>query len=489
MYARFLSKLAHCAALVPWFFACASEDHQVGSAAMGGSSTGGAGTDRGGADAGGMTNQGGTRPSSTGGRTNQGGSPALGGTGAGEAGGAAGRDPATGGAAAQGPGGAGSGGSGETGGMGGNGGSGGAGNSGGMPPGGSSSGGAAGAVTNPCPDLACNDQGTCVEAPLWKTCQCDGIADLPLCEGARFRNLGVSRNWSDFGLGALTDDGRLAIGCATTMGDSSSHAISWTLAGGVVPFDVPQARCATTMNGDGSVIVGTRTDDSAFIWTQSGVEYPTLPGAIWGLSDDGSVYFGTDINIPYRAFYVVRGQAPIVLGDDTYATSLSGDGEHLVGYINSGVSPFHFTRERGVEPLPMPANSQDTFATHVSPDGSLIVGYAEYSDDEPSVPVLWENGVLVTADVLRAPLGESVGAVNSTWTAAGGSHYFYETGQSEATFWKKGVGWRLLRDILSDTVVGWTFITINAISADGKKLIGLGIGPDERWYRFYAELP
>jgi uncharacterized membrane protein len=311
-----------------------------------------------------------------------------------------------------------------------------------------------------------------------------------VCGGPRFLNLGISRNFADFGLGDLTDDGRLAVGCRTDQGSSVTHAISWTLAGGVVPFDVPNARCATIRNGDGSVIAGNRTDDSVFIWTRNGVEFPNVPGAIGGFSRDGSVFFGNDIQGTWHTYYAVRGEAPIILGDWTYGVGLSSDGSHLVGHINddSGRS-FRFTLENDLEVLPSPSGARYTLATHVSPDGSLIAGYATYSEEDSGQPVLWENGVLVEPDVLRAPLSISAAAVNSTWTAAAGTRYDETIGQSEAVLWTKGIGWRLLADLLRDRVTGWTFVTINDVSADGKKLIGLGIAPDERWYRFYAELP
>jgi hypothetical protein len=488
-----VARLSGCAVLVQALVACTSGDHQVGLGPTSGSGPGGAGGSAGSA-AGLATNQGGTRPNGTGGAsgTEQGGRSAQGGTGGGGSSGAAGRDAATGGVAGvagETMGGGGGAGAGAVGGAAGTG-AGGEGATAGVSPGGAPNGGAAGSAANPCPTAACRDDLTCLQPGVWTTCQCDGVAALPVCEGPRFLNLGVSTSFGHFGLGDLTDDGRLAIGCRIETGSSVSHAISWTLAGGVVPLDVPNARCATSMNGDGSVIAGTHTDDSVFIWTRNGVEFPNVPAGIGGFSRDGSVFFGDDTQGTWHAYYAVRGEAPIVLGDWTYATGLSADGSHLVGHINDdrGLS-FRFTPEDGFEILPSPSGAQYTFATHVSPDGSLIAGYSRYSDGDSGQPVLWENGVLVTPDVLRAPLGYQAAAVNNTWTAAGGTQYNETIHQAEAVLWTKGIGWRLLADLLRDRVTGWTFVTINDISADGKKLIGIGIGPDEWWYRFYAELP
>jgi probable HAF family extracellular repeat protein len=219
----------------------------------------------------------------------------------------------------------------------------------------------------------------------------------------------------------VSADGSTIVG--ESNGPSMHQAFRWTEGGGMQGLgNLPGGNfsAAYDVSADGSVIVGRARDAStyvAFRWTQGGgmVSLGGLPSAsqseATAVSDDGEVVvgwsrFSGSFPTPptFGAFRWTEALGMVALGDltgdnrNSWAYGISGDGEVIVGAVDTGSSrvPFRWTQSGGmvdVGSLAIP----DGVANDANFDGSVIVG-----DDDAGHATVWTqpNGMRFVADVL-----------------------------------------------------------------------------------------
>jgi hypothetical protein len=230
-----------------------------------------------------------------------------------------------------------------------------------------------------------------------------------------------------------------------------------------------------------------------------------------GLSADATVVVGTIGlgNGPRGGFRWTKSGGLDVFGDmSTSPTTISGDGQVIAGastYIDfrrDTAGGFRWTELEGFTTLPDAADGRGFGPLAISFDGSAIagVGWREGT----GLPLIWteETGTGIL------PLLESyVGGWASDMTADGawivGSVFTKEKivptlgpddfGQQQAVFWKDGnvhnlQTWLTQNHNLGDELAGWSLISANAISADGRVIAGVGINPSGHFQGWVVDL-
>jgi probable HAF family extracellular repeat protein len=198
------------------------------------------------------------------------------------------------------------------------------------------------------------------------------------------------------------------------------------------------------VSGDGSVVVGTAEnadfDETAFRWTRD-VGMQPLTNDLGGtrsdgtaISDDGLVTAGgaTGENSRQRAFRQV-GLGPmqdlgVTTGQTAFGIGISGNGQTVVGWATDESAqprPMRWTTNTGMMDLGTFGGSRG-MATDASFDGSVVVGWAR---EESGTPVAFR------------------------WTSGGLARLSGIDGSSEA----------------------------NAVSADGRVVVGTHLGAAFRW--------
>jgi probable HAF family extracellular repeat protein len=133
-------------------------------------------------------------------------------------------------------------------------------------------------------------------------------------------------------------------------------------------------------------------------------------------------------------------------------------------------------------------------ASAVSADGSVIVGYA----NEPTFTGV--QAVRWTAETGMVGLGERLPG-DFFWSeahdvSADGSVVVGQQGPPDGAFlWTEDSGTRLIASILIEdyglggSLSGWQLIAANAVSADGKTIIGWGRNPSGEYEPWIAYVP
>jgi uncharacterized membrane protein len=215
---------------------------------------------------------------------------------------------------------------------------------------------------------------------------------------------------------------------------------------------------ALSISRDGQTIVGLGNyaggggGDQGFIWTPgTGIQgIGFLPGGnisqALAVSGNGQVIVGNSNNAPGLPTVAFRStpQGLVALGDlpggieDGNASDVSFDGSTIVGRSNSanGYEGFRWTEAGGMEPLgDLPGGLFRSTPLDVTDDGSTIIGYSD--------------------------TGISVGV------------------GEEAFIWDAVHGMRNLKQVLQEdhglNLAGWTLTRANAMSADGRVIVGDGI--------------
>lgn len=273
------------------------------------------------------------------------------------------------------------------------------------------------------------------EAFRWQDGVMTGLGDL---EGGAFESgaLGASA------------DGAVIVGRATSA--DGERAARWS-DGAVVelvqPIELEDERdsIATAVSDDGGVVVGSRNhispcalrwvgDEPAHLLGPCVSPYQTLAVA-WGVSALGDVVVGVRSGVPPRfgpsAF---RWEAGVLdfFGNSDFAYDVSSDGSTAVGSGSptGGASGAARWSGEDVEPVGIGSSSR---ALGVSADGSVVVG---------------------SADVDEA--------------------------FDQAFLWDRRGGTRLLEALLESQGVvldGWTLLSAEDVSADGRSIVGKGINP------------
>ncbi|HYE96207.1 MAG TPA: T9SS type A sorting domain-containing protein [Rubricoccaceae bacterium] len=320
-------------------------------------------------------------------------------------------------------------------------------------------------------------------------------------QDARFIPLGDFPGGSTVSIGyGVSPGGHVAVGQSNSA--NGPEAFRWRDGMMEGLGDLPGsifASGAWAASSDGSVIVGRGTAASgfqAFRWengVMTGLGGPAVEA--YDVTPDGAVVVGQAGSSPARAFRWEGGALqvlPDLPGGDTSAVaySVSADGRIVVGY-SFGPDGRRAVRwvDGAVEDLGVPAG----FTTHgydISADGRTVVGQA-YSSTETAAFV-WEEGQGMR---LIPPLpgstyreARSVSGDGHVVAGVAGPPYF------GVFVWTEETGTRLLEDVLKENgldLTGWSLgaVLSQALSSDGRVVVGQGHNPQGQWEGWMAVLP
>jgi probable HAF family extracellular repeat protein len=262
----------------------------------------------------------------------------------------------------------------------------------------------------------------------------------------------------------VSNGGNMVVG--SSMVGRQNIAFSWTPKGGMVKLtglnvtDVDST--ATGVSGDGSVIVGSRTEHRS-------------------IGDGGT-----------RAFRWVGGRITM-LGDipggvtRSLAAAVSEDGATVVGYGTSaaGEEAFRWTERTGMASLgdlPGGDNRSEvggdvgSRALGVSADGKFIVGWGTSVNGQEAFRWTARGGMIPLGDLPGGAfesIAKGVSGNGKTVVGCGTSG-----AGNEAFIWTEGTGRMVtLSSVLAAkgvSLTGWKLISADSISVDGRTIVGWG---------------
>lgn len=270
----------------------------------------------------------------------------------------------------------------------------------------------------------------------------------------------------------VSDDGAVVVGRSSTAG--GSEPIIWTRDGGLVGLGHALGSnggdVAYGVSGDGSVVVGYGGQE-AFRWT-SGAGFQTIGGTFaHGASFDGSVVVGGGDTIFDQAFRwtAESGSQPIGKG---WANGVSRDGKIVAGYHSAGESTaaWRWTEETGQVDI---ANA---YVNAISPDGTSIVGHTTRMPNDYRA-YYWreDTGLVLIGDQFSEAY--DVNADGSIIVGRAGPR----SSDTSAFIFQEEMGSRNLSQYLGCQgvdVKNWKLYEALGVSADGRTVVGSGVGPD-----------
>ena len=303
------------------------------------------------------------------------------------------------------------------------------------------------------------------------------------CDKAMFQSIGVLSGMTDSDLLAVSADGTVVVGTSSATGTTNKRvAMQWKVTTGLValPTAAGSLSEARGVSANGLIVVGWKQasgDIGAGVTWVGGATGSTLQGPIIGgfittaqanaVSSDGSVIAGTGEftnEYPHAVRWATTSAAPVRVETghgEGYARGISGDGSIVVGYQYEPNGAFKWT-VGATAATALPELSLESSAAYgISTDGNVIVG------SSGGFPVRWVGSA--------APVSLGVPGV-AYGTNSNGSVIVGRTGTAFV--------WRLLTNqvqLLSDLLLtaganltGWTLTQANAVSQDGKTIVGNG---------------
>jgi probable HAF family extracellular repeat protein len=299
------------------------------------------------------------------------------------------------------------------------------------------------------------------------------------------------------------------------------HAVRWDATSGLTALPEPIGKnlVAEWLSRDGTTIVGESrtynvsgvlTASEGFRWTQAEGVVPlgdfsggslTSESGAYACTPDGSlvVGYGSDAS-GYEAarwdadMISLVGPGDLAGGDvDATAYDVSADGSVIVGDASTaqGTEGFRWTAGGGMVGLgDLPGGAVYSAVDGVSGDGSVIVGWSE--DAGGNQAVRWVNGG-PPQGLGDLPGGDEDGYAYDV--TPDGSVIVGESHTAigyEAFIWDATHGMRRLLDVLAAAgvdVTDWRLYTANAISSDGRTIVGWANTPSGFDEGFVATLP
>lgn len=338
----------------------------------------------------------------------------------------------------------------------------------------------------------------------------DSAPEVPL---ATFRSLGVLPGYASSSAHAVSLDGSVVVGSATTAA-RNHQAFLWSAQRGMVGLGfMPGGTSsnATAVSADGSVVVGDGnaassdppTSLAGFRWTTGAGMRPldSLPGAAprlcsaRGVSGDGAVVVGTCLQFNNAAFRWTAGTGSVALAQfgggsnmQSTATAISLDGTAIVGAGHPFLTGAVMWSADGSPTIlgKLPGDSSAT-ATAVSRDGSVVVGTStDGAGNSHAFRWTRQTGMVVLGNAIDGLLGSSAASVSGDGRIIVGSG---RTAMGDvALIWDADHGLRKLDvALLADyqtPVMGWTLTEATAISDDGHTIVGNGsnaLGQTDAW--------
>ena len=299
---------------------------------------------------------------------------------------------------------------------------------------------------------------------------------------ARFYELGSieGRNYSE--PTAISANGRVVVGYGYD-NDGIIHPFRQVRLGKLEAFPVITSFLAIGVSADGSVVVANSDTPAAynraFLWSKKTdiVYLSTDPNLIFsaiGVSGDGRVVFGYLQDLPCLWSEKTGLQLldnPFLQG--AYPSGASYNGDVIVSSIPLDTGNVHACRWLRGKPIELlPDLGIESNANGVSSDGRIVVGYARGSDniyraarwaDDSGMQLLDSNSTAIFSGANSASADGSriVGVIGVT------------TNVESAFLWTSTDGLRNMDQLFSSALPrGWRFVTANAISGDGRWIVG-----------------
>jgi len=332
---------------------------------------------------------------------------------------------------------------------------------------------------------------------------------------ATFRNLGFLSGYASTQATAVSSDGNIVVGTATTPA-GNRQAFRWSAQGDMVGLGFMPggtSSMATAVSANGAVIVGDGdansappTPSAAFRWAADvGMQrVDSLPGSYLcvasGVSGDGSVAVGTCLQTGNTAYRWAASTGSVSLGgfgggsdQQSTAVAISRDGAVIVGAGHPVLTGSVMWTADGNSTIlgKLPGDTGAT-ATAVSGDGSVVVG-ASIDNSGNQRAFRW------TQQTSMVDLGEGInGLLGSVATSVSGNGRIVvgwgptATGDA-ALIWDAEHGLRLLdAALLGDyqtQITGWKLTRATAISDDGQTIAGYGTNPQGQTEAWIVKLP
>ncbi len=330
-----------------------------------------------------------------------------------------------------------------------------------------------------------------------------GIGDLP---GGLFGSIADS----------VSMDGKVVTGSSTAGGFAAYEPIRWDAETGISRLDTGWWGHAVGTNGSGSVAGGwiihtDRTTTEAYRWTASDriVGLGDLPGGefrstVQGVNARGDILVGSsssersgeDSGETHRwtaeAGMVGLGDLPGGLFRSG-AGAMSADGLVIVGggRTEQGLEAYRWTEETGMIGLGNFPDGSRSAARTVSADGSVVVGNGFDATHQRAFRWTEQTGMVALEKI--HPDQILMRAYDTSWD---GNVIVGEVATHSGSgfgpfYWTPEDGVQWLTDVLDEHGVvvpdGWHLGRANAVSADGRTIIGSGINPDgagEGWVAY-----
>jgi probable HAF family extracellular repeat protein len=328
----------------------------------------------------------------------------------------------------------------------------------------------------------------------------------PVAAQATFTPLGQFGGDSS-GASDISADGSVIVGMTIPGPDPRLSVFRLTPQGatvrptGLVGTDVTSPSVAVSANG--STVVGTfqsSRGEEAFRWVgdEPFEGLGDLPGGdfqsnAFGVSADGSLVVGaSEAQSRLTAFRWTAANGMVALGsEERTARAVSADGSVVVGglWVGDNVAgpAFRWTMETGsieLPPLPLPRFAQAE-PRSVTPDGAIVVGLNEYREGLIGIGVeafRWkqdEGTICLQSGGWSRTVAIDVSADGSVVVGSGSAP---PSSSTRAFIWTSETGIINLRDALifggATNLDGWTLVSANGISADGRRIVGTASGPN-----------
>ncbi|HLA64798.1 MAG TPA: Ser-Thr-rich GPI-anchored membrane family protein, partial [Rhodothermales bacterium] len=295
----------------------------------------------------------------------------------------------------------------------------------------------------------------------------------------------------------VSADGAVVVGYSyapSGVGTTTGGAYRWEGAMVALSYPYPQypyGNYARGVSADGAAVVGysagalVEQQRAATRWVGNGAQDvgPPFISEAYAASADGAVVVG---QVATRTFRFANGAATVItIGTQSAAYDVSADGEVMVGYAFAPSTRAYRWEDGAVTFLPgLPDYPEEVTEAHgITPDATTIVGMAR-SGTEPRM-ARWVDGVIEdlgpgTAYGVSANGTVVVGADNGVSTARRAAIWTAEGGAQDLKTFLEANGLNL---------AGWTLQRANAVSADGRTIVGDGLNPGGQQEAWRAVLP
>jgi uncharacterized membrane protein len=343
--------------------------------------------------------------------------------------------------------------------------------------------GVVGGSAGVCDQNPCLNGGNCVAFFDSFTCACADGYTGELCRYPKFQGIGAVAGDVSSSISAISNDGAVVVGTswdehASIVDSATRSAFRFSVASALLEALNPTGLSDCTgvfTNVNGSSIIG--NCKGLIRWTGSVVDWlaPALNELyVLNASRNGLVFVGSTRE--RRAFRWAQGSTdllPCTAECCASADAVASNTDGSVVAIQCGLhAPYQWSETSGLKPLEIEDPAAVTVVNDVSGDGNVMVGYVDSSKVPSSAGALravtWRGGRLATL----------------------GSGTAYGCNQDGSIVWGRELIWdangphELLEAIgATPKLAGWSQLSVVDASDDGKVLVGNGIheGHSEGW--------